>query len=88
MDEKMKEVIKEIENSKELQEELQNVKDKEAMEAFLKKHDCGVSVKEMADYIRSQAKNREGEIGDDEVAAVAGGEGEFICLVHWLTQIF
>ena len=62
--------IKEIEGSDALKNELKEIKDKTALADFLKKHGCDVSVNEFAEHIRSQG---EGEIGDDEAAAAAGG---------------
>lgn len=65
--------IKEINGSKELQEELKNVKDTDAANAFLKKHDCSATAKELTEYIKSQKNNAEGELSDDEVSAASGG---------------
>lgn len=68
------EFIKEIEASKELQKELKNVENKEAAEVFLKKHDCGATAKELAEFIKSQVKDIQGgELSDDEASSVAGG---------------
>ena len=66
------EFIKEIEGSKELQEELKKLTGKDAAGAFLKKHGCGASADELAEYIRAQIKGRR-ELTDDEVSKVAGG---------------
>ena len=65
----VEEFYKQIVDSKELQEELKNVSDK-MLESFLKKHDCNVSAKEFTEFVRSQ---NDGEIEDDDAAAVAGG---------------
>ena len=69
----MEEVYKEIAGSKELQEELKNASD-EMLGAFLKKHDCDASVKEFTEFMNSQ---NEGEIGDRDAEAVAGGQPLF-----------
>lgn len=65
----LEEFIKEIESSEELKEELKNASD-EMLESFLKKHDCKSTAKEFVDFAKAQA---EGEIGDDDAGAVAGG---------------
>lgn len=70
----LEEFIKEIEASKGLQEELKNVKDKEAAEAFLKKHECGASVEEFVKYVKGQS---EGAIEDEDVLMIAGGSPIF-----------
>ena len=67
------EFIKEINDSKELQEELKNTRDVDAANAFLKKHDCAATADELAEYIRSQKNDGQGELSDDEVSEVAGG---------------
>ena len=69
----LEELYTEICNSKELQEELRNAKDKDAAEDFLKKYDCGATVEELAEFIKSQAKGGQGELSDDEASSVAGG---------------
>ena len=60
---------KEIRGSKELQEELNTLKEK-TLGDFLKKHDCEGTEKEFTDFARSQ---EEGEIEDSEVEAASGG---------------
>ncbi|MBQ7700332.1 MAG: hypothetical protein IJT49_08335 [Clostridia bacterium] len=69
----LNEFIKEINGSKDLQEELKNTNDMDAANAFLKKHDCDATANELAEYIRSQRKDGVQELSDDEVSAVAGG---------------
>ena len=69
----LEQFIKEIETSEELREELKTIKDAFAADAFLKKHNCGAAAEELADFIRSQMKNDEGELSDDEASAAAGG---------------
>ena len=65
----VEEFYKEIAASPELQKELESSSDEE-LEVFLKKHDCGASIKEFTAYVRSKS---EGEIDDEEAVAVAGG---------------
>ena len=64
----VEEFIKEIADSKELQEEL-NTMSEEVLGEFLKKHGCDATAKEFTDFARSQ----EGEIGDDAASAAVGG---------------
>jgi hypothetical protein len=66
----VEEFIKEIEKSEALKAELKAVKNDDELAAFLKKNDCGASVKEYLEYADSL---NEGEIGDDEAEAAAGG---------------
>ena len=70
----MQEFIREINASKELQEELKETKDLNAVEAFLKSHDCGATGEEFAGYIKSQIQNHEGELTDEALSAVSGGQ--------------
>ena len=68
--------IKEIEGSAALQDELKAIKDRYALERFLKKHDCGASVEAFAKYMQPQ---NEGVIDDDEkLEKVAGGVPMFL----------
>lgn len=70
------ELFKEIDASKDLQEELTSIAKGQFAEigAFLKKHDCAVSAEEFIDFLKSQKKAQtEGEIEDDAAEAVAGG---------------
>ena len=69
----LKQFVKEIEASKELQEELENLKDAAAADAFLKKHDCSATAKELAKFIKSKIKDGQGELSDDEASVVSGG---------------
>ena len=66
----VEEFIDEIKGSESLQNEIRSIKNDDELAAFLKKYDCGASVKEYADYITALS---EGEIGDDEAENVAGG---------------
>ena len=71
--------IKEIEGSAELQAALKEIKDKDALAAFLKKNDVEGTVEDFGKAI--QAKNgAEGEISDDTAEAVAGGGWLLDCL--------
>ena len=69
----LNEFIKEVSSSKELQEELKNAKDADAVNAFLKEHDCDATAGELAEYIKSQRNDGARELPDDEVSEVAGG---------------
>ena len=65
--------IKEIDTSRELQEELKNLRDKDAVATFLKKHDCSATTEELAEAIKAKAENGQGELSDDDASAVSGG---------------
>ena len=69
----LEQFIKEINASKELQEELKNLKNKDAVAAFLKKHDCSATAEELAEAIKVKAENGQGELSDDEASAASGG---------------
>lgn len=69
----LEQFIKEIVASKELQEELKNLKDKDAAAAFLKKNDCSATAEELADAIKAKVENKQGELSDDEASAASGG---------------
>ena len=62
--------IKEIEGSAELQTALKEIKDKDALAAFLKKNDVDGTVE---DFGKALKKQSEGELADDAAEAVAGG---------------
>ena len=66
----IEEFIKEIESSDALKNDLKAVRNEDELAEFLKKHNCGATVKEYIDYVDSL---NEGEIGDDEAEAAAGG---------------
>ena len=66
----VEEFYKEIGGSLDLWNELNAIKSKEQLGAFLKNHDCDASVEEYEKYTYSQ---HEGEIEDTEAEAVAGG---------------
>lgn len=68
----LEDLLKEISTSDELQNELTSMKKGQyaEIEAFLKKHDCSASAEEFVNYLKSSL---EGEIGDDEASAAAGG---------------
>ena len=70
----IEELYNEINASEELKKVVSAIKDKEAFADFLKQHGCEASVEEFEKFVKSQ---REGEIGDDEVQAVAGGKWFF-----------
>lgn len=69
-----KEFYKEFEASKELQEELKALIDA-ALEAFLKEHGCNAAAKDFTAFVRAQD---EGEIGDDDAEAIAGGSRIYV----------
>jgi len=66
----IEELYNEINASLELKKAVSEIRDKEALADFLKKHDCDASVKNFTEYAKSQ---EEGEIEDDDVKAIAGG---------------
>ena len=66
----VEEFYTEIAGSPALQSELKAIKDRYALERFLKNHDCGVTAEYFAKYVQSQS---EGEIEDDEAESAAGG---------------
>lgn len=66
----VEEFYTEIAGSPALQSELKAIKDRYALERFLKNHDCGVTAEYFAKYVQSQS---EGEIEDDEAEPAAGG---------------
>ena len=66
----LEELFNEINHSEELQNEWEEVNDKDKLTDFLKKHDCGASLEEFAAYLRQQS---EGEIPDGEAQAASGG---------------
>ena len=66
----LEEFVKELNASKELQKEFAEIKDKAALEAFLKAHGCDATADEFAKFVASAT---EGEISDDAAGDVAGG---------------
>ena len=64
--------IKEIEGSAELQAALKEIKDKDALAAFLKKNDVDGTVEDFGKAIKAKTE-AEGELSDDDAEAVAGG---------------
>ena len=69
----LEQFIKEIEASTALMEELKNIKDEAAANDFLKKHDCGATAEELAQYIKSRKNDAQGELSDDDASSVTGG---------------
>ena len=67
--------IKEIEGSAELQAALKEIKDKDALAAFLRKNDVDGTVEDFGKAIKAKTE-AEGELSDDDAEAVAGGK-------HW-----
>ncbi len=74
--------IKEIEGSAELQAALKEIKDKDALAAFLKKNDVDGTVEDFGKAIKAKTE-AEGELSDDDAEAVAGG-GFKAFLKQWL----
>lgn len=68
------EFYKEFENSKELQKEWKELSDA-ALEAFLKEHGCDANAKDFTAFVRARD---EGELGDDDVEAIAGGSRIYV----------
>ena len=64
--------IKEIEGSAELQAALKEIKDKDALAAFLRKNDVDGTVEDFGKAIKAKTE-AEGELSDDDAEAVAGG---------------
>ena len=67
--------IKEIEGSADLQAALKEIKDKDALAAFLRKNDVDGTVEDFGKAIKTKTE-AEGELSDDDAEAVAGGK-------HW-----
>ena len=74
--------IKEIEGSAELQAALKEIKDKDALAAFLKKNDVDGTVEDFGKAIKAKTE-AEGELSDDDAEAVAGGT-----VLDWIKQWF
>ena len=66
------EFIKEITASKELQDEMKNLEDEEAINTFFKAHDCDATAEDFGLLVK-YIENSEGELPDDLAEAVAGG---------------
>ena len=66
----IEEMYNEINASEELKKAVSAIKDKEAFADFLRQHGCEATVEEFGKFVESQ---REGEIEDDDVKAIAGG---------------
>ena len=64
------EFIREINDSKELQDEIRDLKEAEGLEEFLKRHGCEAEPEEFLKCLGSQ---EEGEIDDDDAENAAGG---------------
>ena len=75
----IEEFLKELSGSEALQNELKEIKDKDALAAFLKKNDVEGTVEDFGKAIQAQTE-AEGEITDDAAEAVAGGGWLLDCL--------
>ena len=71
----VEEFYKEMAGSQELQEELQNAYD-EMLKAFLTKYGCEADAKA---FLKCAEGSSEGELEDDDAAAIAGGWGGAVC---------
>ena len=72
------EFTKEILASEELKAEmLAAAKSKEALNAFLKQHDCDAGAEDFAPFLKDSASSAEGAapLNDNELDAVSGGDG-------------
>ena len=72
----VEELFKEIDASKDLQKEITSIGKGQFAEigAFLKKHDCDASAEDFVAFMKKQKTSQaEGEIGDDDAEAAAGG---------------
>lgn len=70
----MEELLKEIDGSKELQGEFDKIDSADEMEGFLKKQNCGATVKEFIEFLKSRF---EGSISDDDLEFATGGASFF-----------
>lgn len=70
----IEELYNEINESDELKKAISTVKDKKELEVFLKEHGCEATADEFVKFIKTQ---REGELGDDDASAAAGGRFAF-----------
>ena len=68
----IEEFIKEIESSDAFKSELRAIKDKDALADFLKKYDVSGTAEEFAEAFKAKYE-AEGEIGDNDAEAAAGG---------------
>ena len=73
------EFVKEINASKELQKEFAEIKEKAALEAFLKAHGCDATADEFLKFAKSAD---EGELNDESAGQVTGGG------LPWRDQVF
>ena len=66
------EVYRKISGSRELREKYMSITDKQELKDFLASLDCAATEEDFMDYVSGVY---EGEIDDDAVSCVAGGEG-------------
>ena len=69
----MQELYDEIIRSEELKKEfLDSGKNKETMEAFLKAHECDVTIEKFAEFLKEKSETSE-DMNEADLKAVAGG---------------
>ncbi|MBO4374918.1 MAG: hypothetical protein J5829_07405 [Lachnospiraceae bacterium] len=66
----IEELYNEINGSDELKKAVSQLSGETELADFLKQHGCEATVKEVAEFMKS---NFEGEVGDDVAASAAGG---------------
>ena len=71
----LEEFKKEIDGSKELQQELAGITDMAALNGFLKDHGCKANAEEFLEFVKPRLED---ELTEDEAATVAGGFGPLI----------
>ena len=71
----VEEFIGEIGSSEQLQNELEAITDKDALEAFFKKNDCGATAEEYVDFVKSHYEEK---LSEDDAESVAGGVQPYI----------
>ena len=65
--------IREIGGSATLQDELKAINDRDALAAFLKRHDVSGTIEDFETALKAKVE-AEGEISDDAAEATAGGD--------------
>ena len=68
----LEELLKEINESEELQKEFADATESDTLGEFLKKHGSDATLEELVEYVKEK-DNTQGSLSDEEVAAVAGG---------------
>ena len=68
----IEEFIKDIEGSADLQNDIKNIKDQDALAEFLKKNDVEGTAEDFVKAVKAK-RSAEGSLPDESVDAVAGG---------------